>query len=135
MKNFIPIIIVVVGLIGGLSLGVATFDQAQSGRPARIDSVKIEGSVQPTLTSANSTIEVAPKTNRKLLELDGIVNGLTRDNRTLRRQLAETNRDLAELQFQVDSHSESFRPLDTGSDSSIPKPFDSPDFNPILPPR
>ena len=39
------------------------------------------------------------------LELQGV-------NRDLQDQLEETNRDLSELQFRVDTHSESFRPLE-----------------------
>jgi hypothetical protein len=38
---------------------------------------------------------------------------LQRENRDLRDQVAETNRDLLDLQFRVDTHSESFRPLRT----------------------
>lgn len=44
--------------------------------------------------------------NRALAELVTI-------NRELRSQIAETNRDLMELRFQVDTHSEQFRPLNT----------------------
>lgn len=46
-----------------------------------------------------------------LEELNRQIDRLEMANETLRRQLSETNRDLTELQFQVDSHGESFRPL------------------------
>ncbi len=39
------------------------------------------------------------------------IEGLVTLNQELRSQLEETNRDLVTLQFQVDTHSESFRPL------------------------
>lgn len=47
---------------------------------------------------------------RMVLALEGFEQ-LQRENRNLRDQVAETNRDLMELQFRVDSHSQSFRPL------------------------
>lgn len=46
----------------------------------------------------------ATKTEQLLAELVEM-------NRELRNQVAETNRDLMELQFRVDTHSEQFRPL------------------------
>ena len=36
---------------------------------------------------------------------------LGKSNESLRDQLAELNRDLMQLEFRVDTHSESFRPL------------------------
>ena len=39
------------------------------------------------------------------------MNELRNQNRDLRDQMAETNRDLMKLEFRVDTHSESFRPL------------------------
>lgn len=54
-------------------------------------------------------------------------------NRDLLDQLAETNRDLMKLEFRVDTHSESFRPLPVGED----QPFSSLDDEGlgVLPPR
>ncbi len=53
-------------------------------------------------------------------------------NRDLLDQLAETNRDLMKLEFRVDSHSESFRPLPVSED----QPFSSlADDLGVLPPR
>ena len=45
---------------------------------------------------------------------------LQRENRNLRDQVAETNRDLMELQFRVDTHSESFRPLRAAQEPQRP---------------
>ena len=39
------------------------------------------------------------------------IRRLGKSNETLRDQLAEMNRDLMQLEFRVDTHSESFRPL------------------------
>lgn len=49
------------------------------------------------------------------------MESLQNQNRDLLDQLAETNRDLMKLQFRVDTHSESFRPLPVSED----KPFTS----------
>jgi uncharacterized membrane protein YccC len=57
-------------------------------------------------TDAGPAIASEPDLNRVLSELVAI-------NRDLRSQIAETNRDLMELRFQVDTHSEQFRPLNT----------------------
>lgn len=53
-------------------------------------------------------------------------------NRDLLDQVAETNRDIMKLQFRVDTHSESFRPLPVGEE----QPFTSLDGGiGVLPPR
>jgi hypothetical protein len=46
-------------------------------------------------------------------DLHKVLAELVAINRELRSQIAETNRDLMELRFQVDTHSEQFRPLNT----------------------
>lgn len=60
------------------------------------------------------------------------MESLQNQNRDLLDQLAETNRDLMKLQFRVDTHSESFRPLPVSED----KPFTSLEEEiGVLPPR
>jgi hypothetical protein len=60
------------------------------------------------------------------------MNGLQTQNRDLLDQLAETNRDLMKLEFRVDTHSESFRPLPVSED----RPYTSvEDTAGVLPPR
>lgn len=44
------------------------------------------------------------------------IRRLGESNETLRDQLAEMNRDLMQLEFRVDTHSESFRPLPVAED-------------------
>lgn len=52
-------------------------------------------------------------------------------NQDLRDQVAATNRDIMEIQFRLDSHSESFRPLKVA-----PEQAQAPDDGPgVLPPR
>ena len=62
-------------------------------------------------------------------------------NRDLLDQLAETNRDMMKMQFRLDTHSESFRPLPVAEDKPAislgqPQPGTSIDNRPgVLPPR
>jgi hypothetical protein len=74
-------------------------------------------------TSAVSEKVTAPAPDmalQKMLELNQStldeVKRLTNENRDLRDQMAETNRDLMKLEFRVDTHSQSFRPLPAGDD-------------------
>lgn len=46
------------------------------------------------------------------------MQGLQNQNQDLLDQLAETNRDLMKLEFRVDTHSESFRPMPTNEERS-----------------
>ena len=60
------------------------------------------------------------------------LESLQNQNRDLQDQLAETNRDLMKLEFRVDTHSESFRPL------PVSEPFMDTSFGEepgVLPPR
>lgn len=50
----------------------------------------------------------------------------------LREQVAETNRDLSQLQFRVDTHSESFRPMRLSEESTFQKALPA---HPVLPPK
>jgi hypothetical protein len=60
------------------------------------------------------------------------MESLQTQNRDLLDQLAETNRDLMKLEFRVDTHSESFRPMPVSED----RPFTSlDDTSGVLPPR
>ena len=60
-------------------------------------------------------------------------------NVDLQEQLRETNRDLNELQFRVDTHSESFRPLrvPSGSEASLlwNSGMSGEALHPLLPPK
>jgi hypothetical protein len=60
---------------------------------------------------------------------------IRKENTALKDQMAETNRDLMKLEFRVDTHSESFRPLKVAEDDAT---LDAPviDDGPgVLPPR
>jgi len=59
---------------------------------------------------------------------------LKKENLALRDQMAETNRDLMKLEFRVDTHSESFRPLPTTTPEPDVAPPAIDDGTGLLPP-
>ena len=75
----------------------------------------------------------APAEQQRFFEaLVSRIENLQTQNRDLLDQLAETNRDLMKLEFRVDTHSASFRPLPVTED----QPFTSLDADlGVLPPR
>lgn len=63
------------------------------------------------------------------------LRNLRSENQALNNQIAETNRDIMKMQFQIDTHSESFRPLPASQergDTTYGLDFDLPG---VLPPR
>lgn len=61
--------------------------------------------------SSAPTPVVDPSRNQFYESLISKLEALQNQNRDLLDQMAETNRDLMKLEFRVDTHSESFRPL------------------------
>ncbi len=91
------------------------------------------------LTKENKSPEFVAKSpsqeaffNELLTELKQLKN----ENRDLRDLMGETNRDLMKLNFRVDTHSQSFRPLPTSEDRADDT-FNFPDDSMpgVLPPR
>lgn len=58
-------------------------------------------------------------------ELKHFLSELVAQNRDLHNQMAETNRDLMEVQFRFDTLSDKFRPLKLTEDVSQPDPYDT----------
>jgi predicted RNase H-like nuclease (RuvC/YqgF family) len=89
---------------------------------------------QTAATVAKQTTQPAPDASQRKF-YDALISrmeSLQNQNRDLLDQLAETNRDLMKLEFRVDTHSESFRPLPVTED----RPFTSLDSEiGVLPPR
>ncbi len=86
------------------------------------------------LASAASTDE-STAMRGMFQEMLGELRKIKGERNALVDQLAETNRDVMKLQFQVDSHSESFRPLPTSeerNDTSFGMDNELPG---VLPPR
>jgi predicted RNase H-like nuclease (RuvC/YqgF family) len=92
--------------------------------------------VAPTL--AAHTPKAAPAapdeaTQRKFYEaLIAKMESIQNQNRDLLDQVAETNRDVMKLEFRVDTHSESFRPMPV-NEERLDTSFD--DGPGVLPPR
>jgi hypothetical protein len=102
-------------------LELAEISRLPDIHPLQTDTAKRLNPILPEKTklSANNTVatkktEPVPADDpQKIDKLLRIVESLERQNQDLREQQGETNRDLMELQFRVDTHSESFRPLRT----------------------
>ena len=113
--------------------GSANYVPASSGKPQPY----LPTSGSPDENGAN--LEALREIVARLQELKFENLELQGSNRALQDQLEETNRDLSELQFRVDTHSESFRPLKASSGpgsimrSSIGPPGGN--LHPLLPPK
>lgn len=93
--------------------------------------------------AAPALLAQAPKTQPATLATDATqrkffeamvakMESLQNQNRDLMDQVAETNRDVMKLEFRVDTHSESFRPLKVTEERSDTSFDDGPG---VLPPR
>lgn len=91
---------------------------------ARDDSEKKSPQPSSSLASVSSNTDVRIE---KLLHL---LEGTVEENRRLRENQAETNRDLMELQFRVDMYDGEFRPLKVEEE---PAPYDDGSSG-VLPP-
>jgi hypothetical protein len=100
--------------------------------------------LEQTLTKNEAVISKKPRLSENLAisgsssDMQQLLAELVSQNRYLRDQIGETNRDLMTLQFQVDSHSTQFRPLNLAEDPAAPKnlitePFEN-DYIGVLPP-
>jgi hypothetical protein len=82
---------------------------------------------------SNATAQAADPSQKRFYEaLVEKMERLQNQNRDLLDQMAETNRDLMKLEFRVDTHSESFRPLPV-SEERIDTSFE--EGPGVLPPR
>jgi hypothetical protein len=105
---------------------------APLAKPAAVQ--EIAAATQP---QAKTPVTVTGPQKEFFEALVAEVKSLRTQNLNLVDQMAETNRDLMKLEFRVDTHSESFRPLPTSEDGSD-KTLDttSIDDGPgVLPPR
>ncbi|WP_411825956.1 hypothetical protein [Luteolibacter sp. AS25] len=100
-----------------------------------------QNSPMPSAPSFGKQLAMIPaETNESSTELEaavltmyGELKEIRKERDTLVNQLAETNRDIMKMQFQIDTHSESFRPLPTQERDPM---FFEPDYNGgVLPPR
>ncbi len=115
------------GFDGGENIVRASASEAKSRLP--VSGSRDEDAA--TLQALREIVARLQELKSENLELQGV-------NSELQDQLEETNRDLSELQFRVDTHSESFRPLRASSGTgSIFRNSISPGkaLHPLLPPK
>jgi cytochrome c-type biogenesis protein CcmH/NrfF len=116
---------------GGVPLAAVAAPAAQAPSPA------------PVIAAAPRLVAQAPKnpapapvndpTQKKFYEtLIAKMESLQNQNRDLLNQVAETNRDMMNLNFRVDTFSDSFRPMPVSEDRPDTSFADGPG---ILPPR
>jgi hypothetical protein len=116
---------------------LAMNDTVPAARPLSVQTPPpAVAAVEPAVKTAAVPVRPAappPAEQQKFYDaLLSRMEGLQHQNRDLLDQLAETNRDLMNLEFRVDSHSASFRPLPVSED----QPFTSLDSDiGVLPPR
>lgn len=99
-----------------LAPAVAQVASAETAKPATV----------------SNQLSTAPQQKEFYESLINRLESLQNQNRDLLDQLAETNRDLMKLEFRVDTHSESFRPL------PVSEPLQGASFDEttgVLPPR
>lgn len=114
--------LVLLGVLSALGLGHWLQLHQQSRWVVQLPRTPRAVTVSPS-PSAPTPILPPPKSvadTTALQELRQRIMQLESSNRQLQQQLAETNRDLLTLQFRVDTHSESFRPLPVAETSPIP---------------
>lgn len=112
---------------------IATDIELPSPRPIPPEPVVISTPVAKVEDSKTQPEE--PRSAEFFEKLIQELRNLRDENRALNNQIAETNRDVMKMQFQIDTHSESFRPLPTSQelrDTSYGMDFDLPG---VLPPR
>ncbi|MDP3851192.1 MAG: hypothetical protein Q8Q59_11855 [Luteolibacter sp.] len=117
-----------------------------AGAPVSIPSVPVERpapAAQPVVSKPVAAVAAVAKNPKPTAPpaagqeqfyetLISRMESLQNQNRDLLDQLAETNRDVMKLEFRVDTHSESFRPLPVTED----RPFTSLESElGVLPPR
>jgi len=102
---------------------VATLDAGmpenrEAGQPAPAPLEKQRSTAQPLAQAPEESHLPAEGAAQKefYAELLAEMKKLRTENRDLLDQMAETNRDLMKLEFRVDTHSESFRPLPVSED-------------------
>jgi hypothetical protein len=104
--------------------------------PRAVPAPATKPAAPPMIASADLKNQPAPANSQPQKEffeaLVKEVKTLRNENLNLVDQMAETNRDLMKLEFRVDTHSESFRPLPVNDE----RPDTSFDDGPgVLPPR
>jgi hypothetical protein len=105
--------------------------------PGTVATVEVQA-----LSHASNLVTESKNSDQRVDPLVEILDEMRSEQKRMRQQLAETNRDLAEANFRLDSHSDSFKPLtpDVERPSSLGTPISplggdaGPDHS-LLPPK
>ena len=154
-KTILSLLMLLLGVIIGFNLS-----RLQGGDTMAVDSSAIEGSVKHQLfkNQPDALYELNRETGKiaageankakagSEAELQGqkgdvkskspdevlleILVAIRTEQEALRAQIAESNRDIDELTFRVDTHSDSFRPLNTLNQR--PRAIEVPDEEPVI---
>ncbi len=129
--------------ITGISLGIALHHKQSLGTPspmAQYSSTVMQptGSQHYASTADNEhrpRTMYAPHTGSST-HLESKLSKLLEQQETMGIQQSELNRELNAIQFRLDTHSASFRPLQSERDTKIlNSPLSSGPLTPLLPPR
>ncbi len=109
---------------------------ATGAKPRPVEASEKTSEQNPSPLAAKSTpSQNGPPTTHQKDFYEALIakmESLQTQNRDLLDQVAETNRDLMKVEFRLDTHSESFRPLPVSEDRPFTRLDDSPG---VLPPR
>lgn len=100
--------------------------------PAVLAKMESKTATTPAIPAQNSP-RTQPASEKFFESMVNKLSAIEQQNKDLRDQLAETNRDMMEVQFRLDSHSESFRPLKIAPEPDTTTIDD--DGPGVLPPR
>lgn len=136
------ILIITCASISGITLGMVLQHKIDLAAPRVHNLSSIGASSHPSATPTRLHLtESLPSPTQQLIAPDDSklmakLTELTQQQKSMQSQQAELNRDINEIQFRLDSHSQDFRPLRTErSIDSLSLPSSEMDLNPLLPPR
>ena len=99
--------------VAAINSGLPIFPSAikPAVKPADLPALPLQTLVAKTLPSPPPAPTIDPSQQKFYETLITKMENLQNQNRDLLDQMAETNRDVMKLEFRVDTHSESFRPM------------------------
>ena len=104
--------------------------------PASITPLKQQNTTANPAELTNSSVRPEDPNSKEFFQnLIQELRNLRNENRALTNQVAETNRDVMKMQFQIDTHAESFRPLQVSEERNDTSYGMDQNFPGVLPPR
>ena len=137
------ILAVLCASITGISLGVTLHHKRSLEAPSPVvqyPSATMDQTAYEVNTSGtgnvlpNHSTSLAASSIGSSTQLENKLNTLLEQQEAMRSQQSELNRELNTIQFRLDTHSASFRPLQSERDTEVLRTNTSP-LTPLLPPR